>query len=348
MKTASPSPTLAAERCQYRTPTGRQCASRILDPESSYCPRHSASQPPDSRNFSALLTENACDFQDPQGINHSLAALYKLLASGRISTRRATGLAYIASLLLRTLPGIREQIIETTDFSQFVPARGRVGCSDDEKPPIPPKPTWPGEPTTPEEDNPQGFASRTHASQKPPAPAPVAQHSLPPAPQPQAPETQSVTPPTPPSNFSRLPAVPGLLPVGSTVWPGPEFSRSPFPSVPVFRRSRPSRSWKPRFDAAAPGAVHRAYASDVQLAPPQLRLAGFHYPRRQTDRINLFRRFSAADVGEHSAREIRRQMGRSISYLRGRLNIADAYCGYCLTLVTRVPVKRTNTVFDGG
>jgi hypothetical protein len=29
---------------------------------------------------------------------------------------------------------------------------------------------------------------------------------------------------------------------------------------------------------------------------------------------------------------------------RGR----SAYCGYCLTLVTRVPVKRTNTVFDGG
>jgi hypothetical protein len=77
-------------------------------------------------------------------------------------------------------------------------------------------------------------------------------------------------------------------------------------------------------------------------------LAQFHYPRRQADRINLFRRFSAADVGEHSAREIRRQAGRSISYLRGRLNIADAYCGYCLTLVTREPVKRTNTVFDGG
>lgn len=150
MKTLSlnpaPNPALTHERCQHRTPTGRQCASRILDPESSHCPRHSASQPPDSRNFSALLTENACDFQDPQGINHSLAALYKLLASGRISTRRATGLAYIASLLLRTLPGIREQIIETTDFSQFVPARGRVGCSDDDPPQYPQNPHGPENP----------------------------------------------------------------------------------------------------------------------------------------------------------------------------------------------------------
>jgi hypothetical protein len=77
MKTTSPDPALTHERCQYRTPKGRQCASRILDPESNYCPRHSASQPPDSKNFSAVLTENASDFQDPQGINHSLAALYK-------------------------------------------------------------------------------------------------------------------------------------------------------------------------------------------------------------------------------------------------------------------------------
>jgi hypothetical protein len=62
--------------------------------------------------------------------------------------------------------------------------------------------------------------------------------------------------------------------------------------------------------------------------------------------------------GGHSARgirgRIRRQAGireqarRSLSDFRGRLNISEAYCGYCLTLVTRVPVKRTNTVFDGG
>src|ERR1700722_11605723 len=110
MKPKSSHLALTLERCQHRTRTGRQCALRILDPESSYCPRHSASQPPDSKNFSAELTENASDFQDPQGINHSLAALYKLLASGRISPRRATGLAYIASLLLRTVTAIAKQL----------------------------------------------------------------------------------------------------------------------------------------------------------------------------------------------------------------------------------------------
>ena len=81
------------------------------------------SKPPDSRNFSALLTENASDFQDPQGINHSLAALYKLLASGQISPRRATGLAYIASLLLRTIPAIDKSLTNpSTTRSMFRPA----------------------------------------------------------------------------------------------------------------------------------------------------------------------------------------------------------------------------------
>ena len=129
MKIASPDPAPTHERCQHRTPKGRQCASRILDPESSWCPRHSASQPPDSKNFSAELTEDACDFQDPQGINHSLAALYKLLASGRISPRRATGLAYIASLLLRTLPAINGN--ESTHFEIDVPPRPRFPEDDE-------------------------------------------------------------------------------------------------------------------------------------------------------------------------------------------------------------------------
>jgi len=51
-------------------------------------------------------TEQASRFQNAQGINYSLGALYSLLAQGRISPRRASVLAYISSLLLRTLPAI--------------------------------------------------------------------------------------------------------------------------------------------------------------------------------------------------------------------------------------------------
>src|SRR5260370_27562537 len=56
------------------------------------------------------LTEQAADFQNVQGINNSLGALYKLLAEGRISPPRASVLAYISSLLLRTLPAIRNDL----------------------------------------------------------------------------------------------------------------------------------------------------------------------------------------------------------------------------------------------
>lgn len=109
MKTAKveiTGPTLTHERCQYRTPTGRQCAGRVRDFESSYCPKHTASQLNDFDDIAPPLTENASKFLNAQGINYSLAALYKLLASGRISPRRASTLAYISSLLLRSLNAI--------------------------------------------------------------------------------------------------------------------------------------------------------------------------------------------------------------------------------------------------
>lgn len=109
MKTAKieiTGPTLTHERCQYRTPIGRQCTCRVRDFESSYCPRHTASQLNDYDDIAPALTENACKFLNAQAINYSLAALYKLLASGRISPRRASTLAYISSLLLRSLNAI--------------------------------------------------------------------------------------------------------------------------------------------------------------------------------------------------------------------------------------------------
>lgn len=98
--------TLTHERCQYRTDTGRQCRSRVLDPESNFCSKHAASQLNDYEDLSHDLTRSACNFLNAQGINYSLASLYKLLASGRISPRRASTLAYISSLLLRSLTAI--------------------------------------------------------------------------------------------------------------------------------------------------------------------------------------------------------------------------------------------------
>ncbi len=106
MTQKSPSSDFIPERCQHRTPTGRQCRSLVADPNNSFCAAHAASEPADSEDFTAALTEKACRFQNAHGINQSLGALYTLLAQGRISPRRASVLAYISNLLLRTLPAI--------------------------------------------------------------------------------------------------------------------------------------------------------------------------------------------------------------------------------------------------
>jgi hypothetical protein len=135
MTDKSPSPDFIPERCQYRTPTGRQCCSSVIDPDSSFCARHASSEPDNSEDFSVALTERACRFQNAQGINHSLGALYTLCAQGRISPRRASTLAYISSLLLRSLTAI------DTDL---YPKAGRPGFDLHGKP-VPPQVTVPAD-----------------------------------------------------------------------------------------------------------------------------------------------------------------------------------------------------------
>ena len=122
MTLKSPSSDLPHERCQYRTSTGRQCCSVAVDPDSSFCSRHAASEPRDSEDFSLALTQKACRFQNAQGINHSLGALYTLLAQGRISPRRASTLAYMSSLLLRTLPAIDNDLYPKAGRPGFSPS----------------------------------------------------------------------------------------------------------------------------------------------------------------------------------------------------------------------------------
>jgi hypothetical protein len=122
MTLKSPSSDSTPERCQYRTATGRQCCSVAVDPDSSFCARHAASESGDSEDFSAPLTERACRFQNAQGINHSLGALYTLAAQGRISPRRASVLAYISSLLLRSLTAIDNDLYPKAGRPGFSPS----------------------------------------------------------------------------------------------------------------------------------------------------------------------------------------------------------------------------------
>jgi len=109
MKPKSPSSDFTPERCQHRTRTGRQCRSLVADANSSFCAAHAGSEPRDSEDFRVALTRHAYDFQRSQGVNNSLAVLYNLLAEGRISPRRAAVIAYVDSLILRTLPAMAKE-----------------------------------------------------------------------------------------------------------------------------------------------------------------------------------------------------------------------------------------------
>jgi hypothetical protein len=94
-------------RCWHRTPSGRRCKMPILRAGEQLCYQHTVEyKKADAFNLeTALLARNQA-FQTAQGINNALQNLYILLANNYISPRRASVLAYISSLLLRTLPAI--------------------------------------------------------------------------------------------------------------------------------------------------------------------------------------------------------------------------------------------------
>jgi len=98
---------LSTRRCSHRTASGRQCRQLSANSQSLLCANHLAQQKQmEVEDLSDDLLARSQNFQTAQGINFALANIYRLLAANRISTRRASVLAFINSLLLRTLPAI--------------------------------------------------------------------------------------------------------------------------------------------------------------------------------------------------------------------------------------------------
>jgi hypothetical protein len=95
-------------RCQHIFDNGKRCRMLLTAPGANFCTRHArlGQNHPIEEDFREKLLKNSQDFQTAQGINFALGNLYDLVAQNRISTRRAAVLAYISSLLLRTLPAI--------------------------------------------------------------------------------------------------------------------------------------------------------------------------------------------------------------------------------------------------
>lgn len=102
------------DRCRHYTSTGRRCRLAILDPASGLCFRHvglqfQASDEDLSPAFLGLLS----GFQSASQIHAFLTQVTVLLVQNRVSTRRAAILAYLAQILLRTLPAIEHELNPT-------------------------------------------------------------------------------------------------------------------------------------------------------------------------------------------------------------------------------------------
>src|SRR5579863_3489634 len=132
-KSATSTITLVANHhphCQHRTAGGRRCRLAVAPNSNSHCYRHlpspqsthiqTADLAPnvtDTADHFAYLSQQYEHFQTAQGINQALANLYELLSRNRISPRRASILAYISSLLLRTLPQIDADNVAGIEFN---------------------------------------------------------------------------------------------------------------------------------------------------------------------------------------------------------------------------------------
>jgi hypothetical protein len=107
MKSKSLASDVLSTRCSHRTASGRQCRQLSANSQSLLCTNHLArQQQKEVDDMSRALLARSQNFQTAQGINFALANIYRLLAANRISSRRASVLAFINSLLLRTLPAI--------------------------------------------------------------------------------------------------------------------------------------------------------------------------------------------------------------------------------------------------
>ena len=111
--------------CQHQFENGTRCRLPISSIDTVFCPRHArlGQNQPIEEDLSPKLLRNSQDFQTAQGINFALGNLYDLVAQNRISTRRAAVLAYINSLLLRTLPAIDSDRLNDIQDPTKLPAK---------------------------------------------------------------------------------------------------------------------------------------------------------------------------------------------------------------------------------
>jgi len=104
-------------RCQYRDSAGRRCRGDRQRGDPTFCPRHRRAllgpdETPalDTSGIWEDLLGPLRDFRTATGINFTLGRLLLLRASGSVSARDASVIAYICQLLLQSLPQVEKEL----------------------------------------------------------------------------------------------------------------------------------------------------------------------------------------------------------------------------------------------
>ena len=104
-----------ARRCTFRFADGRRCTLPPAANPRGLCRSHAERQRGSVRteDVSHELASLSGHFRTSTDIHHLLGKLWRLVTQGRIPRRDAVTLAYIAQLLLQSLPHVRSEIRES-------------------------------------------------------------------------------------------------------------------------------------------------------------------------------------------------------------------------------------------
>ena len=134
----------ATPRCQHCSLKGR-CRQLATGPARTLCFDHARAEQQAKNDFTLLapLVRKCEDFRSAEALNETLGALHNLLAEGRISPRRAAVIAYVDSLILRTLPAIDRELNPKSGTDEPVEIICDMPGPDRDATPVP-EPTYVG------------------------------------------------------------------------------------------------------------------------------------------------------------------------------------------------------------
>jgi hypothetical protein len=115
LSVSAPPPRRKADprRCRFTSTDGRRCQMPRSANHATLCLAHARQEQElaqAGQDLSQELVSLSGNLKTASDVNHVLRKLFSLLAQRRISRRDAIAFAYIAQLILQTLPGVKREV----------------------------------------------------------------------------------------------------------------------------------------------------------------------------------------------------------------------------------------------